>query len=243
MELSDDLVGTRLTAPGAGLLVDLDGTLVLTEAANQQAYRQYFASRGWQVPDETVRAFAGRRAHEVFAALDGPWGDEDPVVLMQDVLAVLSSMEIRPAEVPGAARLLTACVSTGLPVAVVTSARRGLTAAALRALHVAPDGIGMVTGDDCVHGKPDPEPFRKGVQLLGLDPAGLVALEDTPAGIASAVGAGVGLVVGVTTGHPAAALLEAGAGVTVPDLTSVADAVLQRPPASPTPNPTQEPIR
>ena len=228
MELSTDPVGARLERPGAGLLIDLDGTLVLTEAANQSAFRQYFAGRGWQVPDDVVRAFAGRRADEVFASLEGPWGDEEPRVLMQEVLDVLGSMDIQPAAVPGAERLLAGCLATALPVAVVTSARRERTAAALRALHV-PDGtIGLVTGEDCTHGKPDPEPFRRGAELLGLDPAGLVAVEDTPAGIASAVAAGVGLVVGVTTGHPAQTLVRAGARTTVADLTSLADAVLRR---------------
>ena len=228
MELSSDAVGARLAAPGAGLLIDLDGTLVLTEAANQSAYRQYFAGRGWQVPDHVVRSFAGRRAYEVFAALDGPWGDEDPHALMQDVLDVLGSMDIQPAAVPGAERLLAGCLSTELPVAVVTSARREWTAAALRALHV-PDGtIGLVTGEGCTHGKPDPEPFRRGAELLGLEPAGLVAVEDTPAGIASATAAGVGVVVGVTTGHPAETLVRAGARTTLVDLTSLADAVLRR---------------
>ena len=228
MELSTDAVGARLAAPGAGLLVDLDGTLVLTEAANQSAYRQYFTARGWQVPDHVVRSFAGRRAYEVFAAADGPWADEDPHALMQDVLDVLGSMDVQPAAVPGAERLLVGCLATGLPVAVVTSARREWTAAALRALHVADGSIGLVTGEDCTHGKPDPEPFRRGAELLGLDPAGLVAVEDTPAGIASAVAAGVGLVVGVTTGHPAQTLVRAGARTTVADLTSLADAVLRR---------------
>ena len=228
MELSTDPVGARLERPGAGLLIDLDGTLVLTEAANQSAFRQYFAGRGWQVPDDVVRAFAGRRADEVFASLDGPWGDEDPRVLMQEVLDVLGSMDIQPAAVPGAERLLAGCLSTGLPVAVVTSARREWTAAALRALHVPDGAIALVTAEDCTHGKPDPEPFRRGAELLGLAPAGLVAVEDTPAGVTSAVAARVGLVVGVTTGHPARTLARAGARSTVADLTPLADAVLRR---------------
>lgn len=69
------------------------------------------------------------------------------------------------------------------------------------------------------------EPFRRGAELLGLPPGGLVALEDAPAGIASARAAGVGHVVGVTTSHPAHVLVTAGAGETAADLTMLADAV------------------
>lgn len=226
-------LAARLAGPEAGLLVDLDGTLVLTEAANQQAYRLYFASRSWEVHDDVVRAFAGRRAHEVFASTAGPWGDEDPERLRQDVLDLLATLDVRPEAVPGAARLLTGCVSRGVPVAVVTSAGRDWTMAALEWLEVDPTGIGLVTAEDCASGKPDPEPFRRGAQLLGLDPAGLAAVEDTPAGIVSARQAGVGLVIGVTTGHPSEHLRAAGADQTVPDLTELADAVARIPTEEP----------
>ena len=225
MELSSDAVGVRLTRPGAGLLVDLDGTLVDSEAANRIAFRQYFAARGWDVADDVIRGFAGRRSHEVFASVAGPWGDEDPLALTQGVLDVLRGMDLRPVPVPGAARLIAACLTTGLPVCIVTSAGRTWTGAALRALDVADGAIGVVTAEDCTHGKPHPEPFRRGAARLGLPPAGLVALEDAPAGIASARAAGVGHVVGMTTSHPASVLLAAGAGETAADLSALADAV------------------
>ena len=64
-----------------------------------------------------------------------------------------------------------------------------------------------------------------GARRLALPPAGLIALEDTPAGIASARQAGICLVIGVTTGHPSQHLRAAGADHTVPDLTELADAV------------------
>jgi len=232
VELSIELVGVRLAQPGAGLLVDLDGTLVNSEAANQSAFRQYFAARGWRVPDDVVRGFAGRRAHEVFAAVEGPWVGEDPHALTRGVMDVLRGMDVRPSGVPGAVRLLAACVTTGLPVAVVTSAGRAWAMAALRSLHVTDGAIGMITAEDCRLGKPDPEPFRRGAEMLGLDPRLLVALEDAPAGIASARAAGVGHVVGVTTGHPAHVLVSAGAAETAADLIALADLIEGRPPGS-----------
>jgi len=233
VELITDAVGARLARPGAGLLVDLDGTLVRSEEAHQGAFRQYFASRGWAVADDVVREFSGRRAHEVFGCVDGPWGDEDPLVLTRSVIDVLRGMDVRPTPVAGAARLLAACVTTGLPVSVVTSAGRAWTVAALRSLDVVDGVIGMVTAEDCAHGKPDPEPFRRGAELLGLPPGGLVAVEDTPAGVASARTAGVGHVVGVTTSHAADVLVTAGAGETAVDLTVLADVVEGRRHTSP----------
>ncbi|CAN5199427.1 HAD family hydrolase [soil metagenome] len=234
MDLSTGAVGARLDRPGAGLLVDLDGTLVRSEEAHQGAFRVYFASRGWTVADDVVREFSGRRAHEVFASLAGPWGDEDPHALTRSVIDVLRGMDVQLTPVAGAARLLAACVTSGLPVSVVTSAGRTWTTAALRSLGVDDAAIGMVTAEDYTHGKPDPEPFRRGAELLGLPPGGLVALEDAPAGIASARAAGVGHVVGVTTTHPADVLVAAGAGETAVDLTAIAAIVEGRRHTSPT---------
>ncbi len=60
-----------LSSPGAGLLLDLDGTLLDSESVHRGAYHQYFAGRGWHVDDQVLAAFSGRRAAEVFSTLPG----------------------------------------------------------------------------------------------------------------------------------------------------------------------------
>jgi sugar-phosphatase len=214
-----------LGCPGAGLLLDLDGTLIDSEPVHRSAYREYFAGRGWQVDDQVIANFSGRRAPEVFATLQGPWTGQDPFALTEGVLEVLRGTTLRPAPVAGAVRLIAACRQGGLPVAVVTSARRGWVTAAFDLLGIGDGAIMMVTAEDCSCGKPDPEPFRRGADLLGLRPADLVAAEDAPAGIASARGAGIGAVIGLTTTNTAPVLLAAGAHATAPDLVELAGAV------------------
>jgi len=216
---------SQIKPPGAGLLLDLDGTLVDSEPVHRGAYREYFEGRGWQVPDEVIGEFSGRRAPEVFANLEGPWSGEDPLALTDGVLQALRRTTVRPAPVPGAREVIAACAATGLPVAVVTSARRWWVTLALTLLGAGDEGVLMVTAEDCASGKPDPEPFRRGADLLGLRPSALVAAEDSPAGIASARRAGVGHVIGITTTWPVDALLAAGAHTAAPDLAALADGV------------------
>jgi beta-phosphoglucomutase-like phosphatase (HAD superfamily) len=50
----------------------------------------------------------------------------------------------------------------------------------------------MVTADDVEHGKPHPESYETLVARLpgGIEPGGVLVLEDTEAGVASATGAG-----------------------------------------------------
>src|SRR4051794_21467451 len=160
-------VGALLRAPGAGLLLDLDGTLVDSEPTHRAAYRRYFGRRGWHVPDETLHLFAGRRGTEVFAELDGPWAGEDPDVLTDAVLACLDVGAHPPAPVPGAAAAVAGWRSAGVPVAVVTSATRAWAGAVLTMLGVADLGVALVTAELTPAGKPDPEPYRRGAEVLG----------------------------------------------------------------------------
>ena len=56
-------------------------------------------------------------------------------------------------------------------------------------------GIGVfeviVSAEDVTRGKPDPEGYRRALELLGVEAAQSVALEDAPAGIAAARAAGL----------------------------------------------------
>lgn len=230
---ADDRVVARLVSvlarPGAGLLLDLDGTLVDSEPVHQAAFAEYFRSRGWTVPKAVVRSFSGRRAQEVFGSTAGPWGDEDPEALTQAVIAVLRRTATAPAPVRGAVELLAACRATSLPVAVVTSARWEWAAAAVSAL--GSPALPMVTAELCTRGKPDPEPYVRGTGLLGLAAPDVLAAEDAPAGLQSALGAGLGHVLAVTTSHPAELL--GAAHTVVADLRPLALAVRARASAPP----------
>jgi mannitol-1-/sugar-/sorbitol-6-phosphatase len=63
----------------------------------------------------------------------------------------------------------------------------------------------MVTSDDVVHGKPDPEPYLKGAEGLGFRPEECLVIEDAPAGIESARAGGM-KVIGLTSTYPASKL-------------------------------------
>ena len=82
-------------------------------------------------------------------------------------------------------------------------------------------------GDECLRPKPYPDPYLRGMELLGLQPEHTIVLEDSPAGIKAAVAAGVHAVIGLTTGHKAETLMEAGATVAVADFFGVLDLIAQ----------------
>jgi sugar-phosphatase len=57
-------------------------------------------------------------------------------------------------------------------------------------------------------GKPDPEPYRRGAELLGLTPRECVVVEDAPSGVGAGIAAGC-RVLGVLGTHSAEELREA----------------------------------
>jgi len=97
---------------------------------------------------------------------------------------------------PGARELLVDLKENGVPTALVTMSIGRM------AHHVA-DHLGfvgfdaVVAGDDVAESKPHPEPYLRGAELLGVDPAECVSIEDSEPGIRSAVAAGT-----VTIGVP-----------------------------------------
>lgn len=177
--------------PAAALLLDLDGTLVDSEGFHRQVFRNWFADRGWTVTDEVLAGFTGRRADDVLTHSPGPWSGEDVPAMLAELLSAMNALP-RPGLALGAEELLA---GARVPLGLVTSAN---TAWARTCLGDLLDAFAVVvTRDDVTNGKPHPEPYQVACLRLDLPAAACVAVEDAPAGVASARAAGVGRVVGV----------------------------------------------
>jgi len=215
---------TALTLPPPrAVLLDLDGTLIDSEPAHRATWRAFFAARGWEVDDTTyAEHFVGRRGADVFRTLPGPWAEEDPEALVEEVLSYLPQFVAEAAAVRGAVRMLCDLFELGVPVGVVTSATRAWAEHALGEVLGAWDLVRViVAAEDVEEGKPDPTGYLAAAAALGADPAETVAFEDSPTGVRAARAAGVGTVVGVLSTSSEWALREAGAADVVPDLASV----------------------
>jgi HAD superfamily hydrolase (TIGR01509 family) len=87
-----------------------------------------------------------------------------------------------------------------VPLAICSGAARAEIEQVVEAAGLAPLLRGIVSSDDVVEGKPNPEGYVKAMRDLfdGVDPADVLVFEDTEAGVASAKAAGVGRVFAVT---------------------------------------------
>jgi HAD superfamily hydrolase (TIGR01509 family) len=91
---------------------------------------------------------------------------------------------------PGAREALAAIRAAGIPSALVTSTERSLTELALNT--IGREFFDVTVCGDEVDGlnKPHPRPYQLAAELLGVDPARCVAVEDSPPGAQSAASAG-----------------------------------------------------
>lgn len=162
--------------------------------------RNFLASRNVTVDDSTADAI-GAGKNERFVALL----DRDGVT-----------------PYPGSVRYLQAAADAGLGIAVVTSSKNGaavLDAADLsKFVEVRVDGLEVARRG--LPGKPAPDSYLLGAELMGVTPAQAVVVEDALSGIESGVAGKFGYVVGIDRvgGTQAAAMTAAGADVVVTDL-------------------------
>ena len=196
-----------------GILFDLDGVLVDSTPAVARVWTIWAHQHGFD-PAETVRRAHGRPSLSTIRELlpNADHAAEN---------AVVERMEIEDVEgvipLPGTTELLYA-----LPVdrwAVVTSCSRALALVRLRVAGL-PVPAKMVTSTDITNGKPHPEPYLRGAELLGLAPGDCIVFEDAPAGIRSGKAAHSRVVAFQTT-ESAELLRQAGADWIVKDAASI----------------------
>ncbi|WP_162240170.1 HAD family hydrolase, partial [Rathayibacter sp. Leaf296] len=95
---------------------------------------------------------------------------------------------------PGARELLRSVATAGIPQAIVTTSSRRLASIVAAALAEVVSFAEIVTGDDVLHGKPDPEPYLFAARRLGVAIEDCAAVEDSPTGLGAAVASGAAAV-------------------------------------------------
>ncbi|CAM01540.1 HAD superfamily hydrolase (TIGR01509 family) [Saccharopolyspora erythraea NRRL 2338] len=182
------------TSPAA-VLFDMDGTLVDSEKLWTIALDDYAAHRGGSLSDATREVMVGSNMTRSMIMLLEDLGLPTEEA---DVDHAAAWVGARTAELfreglpwrPGAPEALRTVREHGISTALVTSTIRSLAEIALDT--IGRDHFDITVCGDEVDGrnKPDPEPYLRAARMLGVDPAGCVAIEDSPTGVASAEAAG-----------------------------------------------------
>jgi sugar-phosphatase len=197
----------------AAMLFDMDGVLVDSTPAVARVWGIWARKHGFD-PDEVVHKAHGRPSIATIRELlpHGEHEAEDREVERLEIEDITDVVAL-----PGALDLLRA-----IPEArwtIVTSASRRLAEVRLRAAGL-PVPKHLVTASDLHRGKPFPDPYLKGAEVLGVAPADCVVAEDAASGVRSGKSAGA-RVLALRTTSTEAELLAAGADWMAEDLSEL----------------------
>jgi beta-phosphoglucomutase len=198
----------------SAVVFDFNGTISDDEPLLAELFVQVFGEIGIEVTEERYFGeFAGYSDPEIVERILSEAGRRDPAVArgLLDRRAELYLTRAGAGETVHPA--VAACVreiAGRVPVAVASGAVRVEVEAVLRGAALWPLLAAVVTADDVVHGKPDPEGYLIALDRLGVSGSDALSFEDTHFGVMAAVAAGMRCV-GVGTTVPAERLGDAGA--------------------------------
>ena len=123
---------------------------------------------------------------------------------------------------PGTADVLRLLVDAGVKCVVVTGSQQPTILE--RIDNDYPDCFAArITGFDVKHGKPNPEPYLKGIEVAAMRPDQCIVIENAPLGVSAGHAAGC-FTIGVTTGPiPEKDLYKAGADLVFPNMQALAE--------------------
>lgn len=216
------------------VLLDLDGVITPTAEVHEHAWAELFADYDFTA-DDYLRYVDGKPRYDGVRSFlesrdvtlpegdpDDPPGDDTVCAMGNRKNVLFNEIIERDGISPydGTIALLDVLDGLGIGQAVVSSsknARPVLDAAGLgdRFTHVV-DGVTAV--DEALPGKPAPDMFLRGAELLGASPDRTAVVEDAASGVAAGRAGGFALVLGVDRGGNADALAANGAHLVVDDL-------------------------
>lgn len=189
-----------------GVIFDLDGVLINSEPLHCRAFQDTLAPYGVRVTEQDYYAkYLVYSDREVLERLLPDLRGLDAAVAAKE----RRYWELLQAGVPVFQDGLALLARTdGWRVGLATGSIRREAELALRSLGVRERFDAVVAREDYRNGKPDPEPYLRAAEMLGVSPNRCVVVEDSPGGIQAARAAGM-VCVAVTHSCPRERLGEA----------------------------------
>jgi HAD superfamily hydrolase (TIGR01509 family) len=188
---------TPLTIPHGDFkayLFDCDGTIVDSMPLHYVAWTKILAEYDCPFPEDQFYGLGGLPVERIFEMLNEQHGLSMPVRetalrkermfmdLIHTVEGIPETLEHIHAQ------------HGKIPFAVVSGSPRASVVASLETLGLLDKFDVLVCAGEYAHGKPSPEPFLKGAQLLGVAPEDCLVFEDAQPGIEAAKAAGMAYV-------------------------------------------------
>lgn len=180
-----------------GVLLDVDGTLVLSNDAHAKAWVEAFDKFGYTIKFTQVRQLIGMGGDQLMPKLvpelDSESGTGKQISDFRSQLFLNKyAPDLKPAL--GSRELVMRLQSDGLKLIIASSATETELASLLKAAKVDDLLKEATTSSDAEQSKPEPDIIHAALKKLGLPPKETVMIGDTPYDLEAAAQAGVELI-------------------------------------------------
>jgi len=222
-----------------GVVFDMDGVLVETTDCHRAAFEQIFQTFG--IHEFAYSRYAGRRTAEVIQEVLMTAGRHELPEVIESAAREKSRLaremfEHRRPVAPECEGVL-AELAADYPLALASSGSRASVDAFLRLTGSASLFTSILSGEEVVAAKPDPEIYRRSAERLGLEISQCLVVEDAESGVEAARAAGAS-VAGIPGTCSEEQLKRSGAGYIVSSLRELAALLSPRRPSQIGPNDT-----
>lgn len=181
------------------VVFDNDGLLLDTESVWTRAEEDLFEQRGTEFTPADKRELVGTSAEIAGGILERRLGEPGRAVeLIEELNAlVVAELERGVEAMIGARELLERLRERGTPIGLVSNSPLRFVQRSIEIVGFADHFDVIVSAHEVAAPKPAPDPYLEACRRLGVEPGpSVVALEDSPTGVAAARAAGL-TVIGV----------------------------------------------
>jgi beta-phosphoglucomutase family hydrolase len=200
--------------PLRAVIFDWDGVVVDSSAHHERSWEILAAKRRLVLPADHFKSGFGKKNNVIIPDLGWAKEPADVEALAHEKEEIYRSLVrekgIEP--LPGVRELLAALRAENIPCAIASSTERANLDLPIDLMGLREFFTVIVSGEEVVHGKPDPAVFLLAAERLGIKPADCAVIEDALVGIEAAKRAGMP-VLAVATTNPIEALSSADAAV------------------------------
>lgn len=217
-----------LKKPLKAVLFDMDGVLFDSMPYHADAWHEVMKMHGMNLEKEEAYMHEGRTGREtinlISKRLRGREATDAEMNAIYEGKCKLFNANPPAPEMPGAMDLLSALKQSGIKIVLVTgSGQHSL----FDRLEIHYPGIfskdKMITAYDVKNGKPNPEPYIKGLEKAGVFADEAIVVENAPLGVESAHAASI-FTVAVNTGPLNPQILkDSGANLVFPSLNKLVE--------------------
>lgn len=171
------------------VIFDRDGVIINSECAVRVSVKKALSMHGVNVTEDDLEYIVGKSVNTYKDYFMSKWKFDFEIYRQAQKQLFLRELE-SASLFEETIKLINNLYARGIPLGLTTSAGKETTLAVLEKAGISDKFDVIVTKDDCVKLKPDPQPYLMTIEKLEMDPKQCLVVEDTALGVEAAKKAG-----------------------------------------------------